>query len=107
MSLCTEFAVFKVAKKNIPKVIELSHFIFEEMNASGTVITFYEVLQKTHNDEELCWHLTWINGEAAKTTTSQWSAFPSTKEFQSLVDENVYCGHFVAAKKDGSDPLFP
>ncbi len=96
MSTCTEFAVFKVAKENIPRVIELSYLIFAEMNAKKTVISFHEVLKKTDNDEEICWHLTWLNAETAKTITSQWPTFPSTKEFQSLVGENKYYGHFVA-----------
>lgn len=95
MSPCTEFAVFKVAKENLTRVIELSYSIFNEMNAKKTVITTHQVLQKTDNNEELCWHLTWVNTEAAKSTTAQWPSFPSTKEFQSLVGENVYYGHFV------------
>jgi hypothetical protein len=97
MSLCTEFAVFKVAKENIPRVIELSNLIFAEMNSLKTVISFHEILQKTDNDEELCWHLTWVNAQAAKETTSLWPTLPSTKEFQSLVGKNVYYGHFVEA----------
>jgi hypothetical protein len=48
-------------------------------------------------EEALCWHLTWVNKEAAKLTTEQWPSFPSTKEFQSLVGENIYYGHFVSA----------
>lgn len=96
MSICTEFAVFKVSKENISKVIQLSLSIFEEMNSNGAVITSHKVLQKTDNEEELCWHLTWISKEAAKSTTEKWPTFPSTKEFQSLVGENVYYGHFTA-----------
>ena len=95
MSICTEFAVFKVNKENIPRVIELSNLIFAEMNSRETVIISHEILQKTDDDEEICWHLTWINAETAKVTTSKWPTFPSTKEFQSLVGENVYYGHFV------------
>ncbi len=96
MSNCTEFAVFKVSKENISRVIQLSLSIFEEMNSNGIVITCHEVLQKTDNEEELCWHLTWISKEAAKSTTAQWPTFPSTKEFQSLVGDNVYYGHFIS-----------
>jgi hypothetical protein len=95
MSICTEFAVFKVSKENISKVIQLSLSIFEEMNSNGVVITSHKVLQKTDNEEELCWLLTWISKEAAKATTEKWPTFPSTKEFQSLVGENIYYGHFI------------
>lgn len=95
MSKCSEFAVFKVSKENRPRVIELSLFIFNEMNSNGTVISAHEILQKTDNDEELCWHLTWLNQEVAKSTTEKWPTFPSTKEFQSLVDDNIYYGHFI------------
>ena len=97
MSTCTEFAVFKVTKENIARVIELSDLIFAEMNAVKTVILSHQVLQKTDSEEELCWHLVWINAQAAKETTSLWPTFPSTKEFQSLVGGNVYYGHFVDA----------
>jgi len=97
MNVCTEFAVFKVAQENIQRALELSYLIFEEMNSSKTVITSYEVLKKIDNDEELCWHLTWVNAETAKETTSMWPTFPSTSEFQSLVGKNVYYGHFVSA----------
>jgi len=97
MSACKEFAVFKVAKENIPRVIELSYQIFAEMNAGKKVITCHEVLQKTDNIEELCWHLTWVNTEAAKVTTSLWPTFPSSKEFQALVVKNIYYGHFVSS----------
>lgn len=96
MSICKEFAIFKVAKENIPRVIELSLLIFAEMNTTKKVIIAHEILQKTDNEEELCWHLTWINAEAAKTTTSLWPSFPSTKEFQTLVGENIYYGHFIS-----------
>jgi len=97
MSTCTEFAVFKVAKENIGRVIELSYLIFAEMNKEQTVILSHQVLQKTDSEEELCGHLVWVNAQAAKETTSRWPAFPSTKEFQSLVGENLYYGHFVEA----------
>jgi hypothetical protein len=95
MSICTEFAVFKVSKENFSRVVQLSLSIFEEMNSNGIVITSHEVLQKTDNEEEICWHLTWTSKEAAKLTTEKWPSFPSTKEFQSLVGENIYYGHFI------------
>lgn len=97
MPACTEVAIFTVSKENTQRVIELSLAIFSEMNANGIVITSHDVLQKTDNDEQLCWHLTWVSKEIAKLTTEQWPSFPSTKEFQSLVKENVYYGHFESA----------
>jgi len=98
MNQCTEFAVFNVSKENISRVIELSLCIFDEMNANGVVITAHEILQKTDDAEALCWHLTWLNKDVAKTTTEKWPTFPSTKEFQSLVGKNIYYGHFISAK---------
>ncbi|OUR61290.1 hypothetical protein A9Q74_08900 [Colwellia sp. 39_35_sub15_T18] len=95
MSHCSEFAIFKVPKENIPRVIELSLLIFNEMNASETVIIAHEILQKIDNEEELCWHLTWVSEEAVKLTTEKWPSFPSTKELESLVGENAYYGHFI------------
>jgi hypothetical protein len=96
MNTCTEYAVFKVSKENVARVIELSLSIFEEMNSNCVVITAHDLLQKTDNAEELCWHLTWVSKEAAKSTTAKWPTFPSTKEFQALVGENLYYGHFVS-----------
>jgi hypothetical protein len=95
MSQCSEFAVFNVCKENKSRVVELSLCIFNEMNSAGIVITAHEILQRTDNEVELCWHLTWINKEAAKLTTEKWPTFPSTQEFQSLVGDNVFYGHFV------------
>lgn len=95
MNKCTEFAVFKVAEENRSRIVELSLSIFREMNSNGVVISSHELLQKTDCDTEICWHLTWVSKEAAKLTTEKWPSFPSTKEFQSLVGENVYYGHFV------------
>ncbi len=97
METCTEFAVFKVAPENMARVVELSLAIFNEMNAQQTVISAHQVLQNTEKPNELCWHLTWLNKEAAKTTTANWPTFKSTQEFQSLVGENLYYGHFVSA----------
>jgi len=94
MSHCSEFAIFKVPKENISRVIELSLLIFNEMNSSETVIISHEILQKIDNEEELCWHLTWVSKEAVKLTTEKWPIFPSTKELESLVGENTYYGHF-------------
>ena len=96
MSNCTEFAVFKVTGENSARVVELSKSIFAEMNADDEVIISYQILQKTDNTEELCWHLTWKSAEIAKLTTAKWPTFKSTAEFQSLVTENIYYGHFVS-----------
>jgi hypothetical protein len=95
MSNCSEFAIFKVSKENIPRVIELSLLVIKEINSKETVITFHEILQKNDNEEELCWHLTWVSEEAVKLTAEKWSLFPSTKELESLVSEKVYYGHFI------------
>jgi len=99
MNKCTEFAVFQVAKQNVSKVIELSQAIFSEMNKEAKVITFSNVLVKTDNPEEVCWHLEWVSADAAKLTTAKWPSFPSTKAFQSMVVKDLYYGHFVSAIK--------
>ena len=95
MKSCSEFAVFKVPLANIPRVIELSLCIFDEINLSETLITSHEILQKTDDAEEICWHLTWISKEAAQSTTEKWPHYPSTKELESLVGEKLYYGHFI------------
>lgn len=97
MNQCTEFAVFRVAKENVSKAIELSEAIFTEMNEGSKVITSSNVLVKTDNPEEICWHLEWVSVEAAKTTTAKWPTFPSTTEFQGMVVKDLYYGHFVSA----------
>ena len=97
MTPCTEFAVFRVKKENIDQVIALSKRIFAEMNAGGEVITAYQVLTKTDDPEQICWHLTWVDAETAKATTEKWPTFASTKDFQSLVEKDIYYGHFVQA----------
>ncbi len=56
MSICTEFAVFRVAKENVSRAIELSVAIFSEMNGGDNIITSWNVLVKTDNPEEICWH---------------------------------------------------
>lgn len=94
MSACSEVAIFKVPKENIPKVIALSLLIFDEINKQGIVVTSHEILQKTDNEEELCWYLTWVNQEAVKLTTEKWPSFPSTKALELLVGDKVYFGHF-------------
>jgi hypothetical protein len=66
MNQCTEFAVFRVEKENVSKVIDLSKAIHSEMNEANRVIISSNVLLKTDNPEEICWHLEWVSVEAAK-----------------------------------------
>ncbi|MFT4835987.1 MAG: hypothetical protein ACJAYB_000306 [Psychromonas sp.] len=95
MGTCSEFAVFKVSKENLASVIELSESLFMEINALEKVIVFHEILQKTDNPEEICWHLIWSSEESVKLTTEKWTTFPSSKALESLVDEKRYYGHFM------------
>ena len=97
MNQCTEFAVFQVARENVSTAIELSEAIFSEMNKGQKVITSSNVLVKTDNPEEICWHLEWVSAEAAKTTTEKWPTFPGTDKFQGLVGKDLYYGHFIRA----------
>jgi len=94
MSSCSEFAIFKVSKDNIPRVIELSLSVINEINSKNKVITSHDIFQKVDNEEELCWHLTWVSIEEVKLTSEKWSSFPSTKELESLVDKKIYYRHF-------------
>jgi len=99
VSNCTEFSVFKVSLENKQRVIELSHLIFSEMNKDEKVILSYDILENTHNKEELSWYLLWVNKEVAQNTTAKWPTFPSTKEFQGLVGDNLYYGHLESVIK--------
>tara|TARA_R110001599_G_scaffold106086_1_gene267398 strand:+ start:1995 stop:2297 length:303 start_codon:yes stop_codon:yes gene_type:complete len=99
MNKCTEFAVFQVDKKNVGQAIKLSEAIFSEMNREVKVITSSNVLIKTDNPEEVCWHLEWVSAEVAKSTTAKWPSFPSTKEFQDIIVKDLYYGHFINAIK--------
>ena len=95
MDYCSEFAVFKVSEENIRRVIALSESLFLEINALEKVILFHEILQKTDNPEEICWHLIWSSEENVKLTAQKWTTFPSSKALESLVDEKRYYGHFI------------
>jgi len=95
MSNCSELTIYKVKKENIKRVIELSLSIIAEINEKETVITSYKILQKTDNEEELCWHLTWINENAVQQYTKKWPDLPSANELMSLVDAKLYSGYFV------------
>lgn len=95
MTPCTEFAVFAVAKENISKVVALSELLFSEINASEKLIKAHEILQKTDNEEEICWHLTWVSTEAVKVSSEKWHSYPSAKAIEALVGKKHYYGHFV------------
>ena len=96
MSTCTELTIYKVSKENIRRVTELSLSIISEINKNEQVIIFHEILQRTDNDEELCWYLTWINEAAVQLHTETWADLPSANELMSLVKSKVYVGHFVS-----------
>jgi len=55
-------------------------------------------LQKTNDEEKLCWQLTWVHKAAVLLTAKQWPTFPSAKVLESLVGEKLYYGHFLKAK---------
>jgi quinol monooxygenase YgiN len=95
MSHCTEFAVFTVKKEKQARVIELSERLFGEMNSEKKVLISHDILRKTDNDEEICWHLIWRDEDAVKENAQKWSSFPSSPELESLVGERLYYGHFV------------
>ena len=95
MNTCSEIAIFKVPKENRARVIELSLSIVKEINADKTVILSHQILSKTDDDEEICWHLIWLNTEAVALISKKWQSFPSTNELESLVTDKIYYGHFV------------
>ncbi len=96
MSTCTEFAVFEVEEANLTRVIALSESLFIEINAEQDNIIAHEILVKTDNAEEICWHLTWVNVEAVEACSTQWSTYPSAAEIERLVGKKLYYGHFVS-----------
>ena len=96
MSTCTEFAVFEVEEANLARVIALSESLFIEINAEQKNIIAHEILVKTDNAEEVCWHLTWANIEAVETSSTKWSTYPSAAGIERLVGKKLYYGHFVA-----------
>ena len=97
MSICSEITIYKVAKDNIARVIELSLLVISEMNETQKVITAYQILQSIDNDDEVCWHLTWVSEEAIENNKQKWPSLPSANELMSLVEAKVYYGHFVEA----------
>ena len=96
MPTCTEFAVFEVKETNLARVIALSESLFLEINTDNKNIIAHEILVKTDNVEEICWHLTWANIEAVEASSSKWSTYPSAAEIERLVGKKLYYGHFVA-----------
>ncbi|MBU2872230.1 hypothetical protein [Colwellia sp. E2M01] len=95
MTRCTEFAVFEVKKENLARVMALSELLFSEINSENKNIIKHEILVKTDNEEEICWHLTWANEAAVKASSEQWSTYPSSAEIEYLVGKKLYYGHFV------------
>lgn len=95
MSYCSEFAVFTVEIEKQARVIELSKQLFAEMNSDRKVLVSHEILRKTDNNEEICWHLIWLDEEAVKENNQKWPSFPSSAELESLVGERLYYGHFL------------
>ncbi len=98
MSICTEIAIFKVSKKHIDRVVELSHLVVSEINLPNELICKYKVLVKNDDPEEICWHFEWKDEGAVKLISKTWSKLPSAKELESLVDEKIYYGHFLPIK---------
>ncbi len=98
MSRCTEFAVFEVSKENLKRVVQLSESLFGEINAGEKIIISHEILRKTDNPEEICWHLTWSSVEAVKSASKKWASYPSSSELESLVGKKLYYGHFLSMR---------
>lgn len=95
MTICTEFAVFEVAKENLAQAISLSEQLFSEINVDEEFIIAHKILQKTDNEEEICWHLTWASIDAVQESTAKWHSYPSAKAIEALVGKKYYYGHFV------------
>lgn len=98
MTSCTEFAVFTVHSSTRARAVELSYAIFAEMNRDNAIISA-RVLQKNDALNELCWHIEWATEDAAKEMTSKWPELINTQEFQGLVFNNIYYGHFLSSIK--------
>lgn len=96
MSLCSEVAIFKVLKTDIPQVMHLSLSIFEEINRHGALISSYDILLSTTSDDEVCWQLTWTSEEAVKLAAELWHTLPSREALELLVGDKIYYGHFTS-----------
>jgi len=103
MTRCTEIAVFEVAKTNLAQVIALSELLFKEINEEHINIIDQQILVKTDNTKEICWHLTWASVDAVKSSAAKWHSYPSAKAIEALVGKKHYYGHFVemVAKSNG------
>jgi len=82
MEVCTEFAVFTVAKEKVARAIELSHLIFSEMNQAKPVITASEVLQKTDNHKRFAGTLPGSAVQPPKKPPSNGPLFPAPRSFR-------------------------
>ncbi|WP_413693414.1 hypothetical protein [Psychromonas sp. KJ10-2] len=96
MSLCSEVAIFKVTKHNIPEVMRVSLLIFQEINRHDQLISSYDILQSTAREDEVCWQLTWTSEEAVKQAAELWHDLPSREALEALVGEKLYYGHFTS-----------
>lgn len=94
MDTCTEFAVFTVHSSTRARAVALSYAIFDEMNINGAILSA-RVLQKNDALNELCWHIEWASEGQAKEITAKWPQLNNTQEFQTLVFNNIYYGHFL------------
>jgi quinol monooxygenase YgiN len=95
MPYCNEFAVFEVPQANQAEIITLSLRLFEEMNAKEQMLISYQILRKTDNAEQICWHLVWKDETAVAQSKAQWSSYPSAKSIESLVSAKIFYGHFI------------
>jgi quinol monooxygenase YgiN len=95
MTYCNEFAVFEVAAKNQEEIIELSLSLFKEMNVEEKVLISHQIMRKTDNPEQICWHLVWRDEAAVAVSKTKWSTYPSAKAIESLVSGKLYYGHFL------------
>lgn len=98
MDTCTEFAVFTVHSSTRARAVALSYAIFDEMNINGAILSA-RVLQKNDALNELCWHIEWASEALAKEITAKWPKLNNTLEFQGLVFNNIYYGHFLPTIK--------
>ena len=71
MTYCSEFAVFRVAKENQSRVVALSELLFAQMNAVREVLISHQILHKTDNAEEICWHLVWRDEAAVQENSKK------------------------------------
>lgn len=92
---CHEFAVFEVTPENQEEIIALSLTLFDEMNAEDNVLISHDIMRKTDNKEQICWHLVWRDESAVEQSRTKWSTYPSANAIQRLVSKKLYYGHFT------------